>query len=736
MLTKEPAYELALVTGFLIVGPFLCLGLYDISRRLEQKEQVKLASTLVAWRRNAPAVGFFALILALLMAVWLRVSSVVVALFFPNGMPSLAEMIANVVTAPEGIVFVLAYVMAGAGFALLVFATTAVSIPMLLDREKMDALTAMIVSVNALRKNFRPMMLWALIIVVLMGAGFLAWFAGLSEVRNPTDQAVTADPEPSPGLVPLDTASAVVAAHGSAHHDYVVAVDRFGHTYPWPTDNALAAAGSFDQHFSHMRSFWNRQLLRTASLEVPDAALGNAYRSGYITTQIARSGTHLDTGVNGYESEFSHDVVGILATLFTEGDYSDAHGLLLEARSVVGSQGQYEDGTWTYAWPWAIYLMKTGDLGFVKANFATTGPAGTGQPSIEEAAHAIATDRTGPGGIMGMTNDIDSNGFWTIDDYEALMGLAAYRYLARRVGNRTELSWATTEYDALLAATNRTLRSTIARFHLTYLPCSILEPNTSNRCALAEDANWAAPFQFGKWAWDAPLFGAAVNGPGLTLIDSTYSYGFGRLKGTLPAGTFGGFPPDYYSSAYNTAYGSWGLASARHRDQGIVGYEFMINHDQSGPYSWWESSSAPSPSNPWRGDHPAAGQGSSPHAWGISEANKVLLDSLVAQKADGSLIVGRGVPDRWLRRPTPISVSNFPTVNNRRLGLRISSQGQSITLTMSGQAPSGPVLFQLPVFAGNIATTSTGRINRRAATVTLSSHTKSVTVRLRHLAGA
>ena len=36
--------------------------------------------------------------------------------------------------------------------------------------------------------------------------------------------------------------------------------------------------------------------------------------------------THLDTGVNGYESEFSHDVVGILANLFTQGYFADAHG--------------------------------------------------------------------------------------------------------------------------------------------------------------------------------------------------------------------------------------------------------------------------------------------------------------------------------------------------------------------------------------------------------------------------
>ena len=95
---------------------------------------------------------------------------------------------------------------------------------------------------------------------------------------------------------------------------------------------------------------------------------------------------------------------------------------------MIGTQTQYVDGVWTYPWPWAVYLLKTGDLRFVKANFATQGPAGRRrEPSIEDTAHLIATDRTGPSGIMRETNDIDSNGYWTVDDYEALMGLAAYR---------------------------------------------------------------------------------------------------------------------------------------------------------------------------------------------------------------------------------------------------------------------------------------------------------------------
>ena len=90
---------------------------------------------------------------------------------------------------------------------------------------------------------------------------------------------------------------------------------------------------------------------------------------------------------------------------------------------------------WTYPWIWAIYLLKTGDLSFVKANFATEGPAGKTEPSIKDTAHLIAADRTGPGGIMEKTNDIDANGYWTIDNYEALTGLAAYEWLARQVGN-------------------------------------------------------------------------------------------------------------------------------------------------------------------------------------------------------------------------------------------------------------------------------------------------------------
>ena len=262
--------------------------------------------------------------------------------------------------------------------------------------------------------------------------------------------------------------------------------------------------------------------------------------------------------------------------MFTQGYTTDAHGLLNRARYVIGTQTQYDDGVWTYPWVWAIYLLKTGDLSFVKANFDTEGSTGKTEPSIEDTAHLIAADRTGPGGIMEETNDIDANGYWTIDNYEALMGLWAYHWLAQQVGNTTEANWAAAQYASLLAATNKTLNATISANHLNYLPCSMIEPNTSNRCSNAEDANWAAPFLFGRWAWDGYLFGAPTSGPGISLIDATYQYGFARLAGKLPANTFGGYPTQYYSTAYNAGYGEWGLASSDYRDQGILSYKFMV----------------------------------------------------------------------------------------------------------------------------------------------------------------
>jgi uncharacterized membrane protein len=184
---RDGAWMLAFVTGFTLVAPFLAIGLYALSRDRcrEAADAAPVAlresfiASLTAWRINLGQVAIYGVILTLLLAAWVRVSVVLVALFFDQPATSLSELAAGLAQDPEGFVFFAVYFLVGGGFAWLVFATGITSLPMMLDRP-VDVLSAMIWSFQAARTNAGTVLRWAATIAVLVGLGMLARFLPLA----------------------------------------------------------------------------------------------------------------------------------------------------------------------------------------------------------------------------------------------------------------------------------------------------------------------------------------------------------------------------------------------------------------------------------------------------------------------------------------------------------------------------------------------------------------------------
>jgi uncharacterized membrane protein len=176
------------VSGFVLVGPILATGLYELSRVHATGRETGLADVFGAWRRGTRPLVWLGILLLLAATAWVVASTALFSWFVRADVHSPMTFLRYALVGQGNGLFLLWLLLGGLG-ASLVFAVTAVSPPLLLERE-MDLRTAILASVRAVGDNPVAMGFWATLIMLAaalsIALGFLGFIVSVPVIGHAT----------------------------------------------------------------------------------------------------------------------------------------------------------------------------------------------------------------------------------------------------------------------------------------------------------------------------------------------------------------------------------------------------------------------------------------------------------------------------------------------------------------------------------------------------------------------